>query len=919
MATTTGPAEIYVYSGSKWVSISPHGGGSGGTPGPHTHPVTDITGLSTVATTGDYNDLSNLPTIPPAQVNADWNSVGGFSLILNKPTLSAVATSGKYTDLTDEPTKLSEFVNDLGLVDKAGAAAAAPVQSVVAGSNVSVTGPVNGVYTIASTAAGKGTVTEVKGTAPIQVANPTTTPTISVSAATNSAAGVVTLASASDISAGTAGKVVDAAQLKAVQSGIPTVYQADWAQSSGPSSILNKPTLSKVATTGSYNDLSSTPTIPTKVSQLTNDVPYCELDTNGKVPASRIPGSVDAIHEAPSKANFPATGAAGTLYLDTSTGIAYRWSGTTYAEIVASPGTTDSVTEGSVNLYYTKARVQADAPVSSVAGRTGAIVLAATDISGLATVATSGSYSDLTNKPAVPAASTKAPSADSAAGVVGTSTAYARADHSHPFPTPADIGAATAAHTHDITTLTNYKAPPSPSSVAGSNLAATAAVGVSTDYARADHAHPLPTLTQLGAAAATHKHAAADVTGLATVATTGSYNDLSDQPTAYTLPIATDKVLGGVKIGSGITHDPATGVISVHATLLPNASTTTAGIIQVADAAAIGAGTANRAVDAAALKGILDNMPATFVEAAGDTMTGALTMPVGTAASPSLTYSNDSDTGTFSPSANTWAVATGGAERLRVDANGVVSAGGAPTTVAGNAALASQKSLSVRAMTRLLYGAGGASHTPGSRECAVHTNVVAASINAQYTGIVAIRFPKLGGTGAHGTRMIVHGSSMGGGNLHEWSVSYFFSQSGSYSGGSNSVFTDGVPPFSKIRTMAPDVDDGFLYVFLGDWSTVWHIADLTLDLRTTSLYRAVDLANITILLLPDDTGYTVQSAQKDVTITNLYPAVGAATMQGVVHAPLSAAPSGATAGQVYFDSTLKKLRVYDGTAWIDLH
>lgn len=43
--------------------------------------------LATVATTGDYNDLSNLPTIPAAQVNSDWNSISGVSEILNKPTI----------------------------------------------------------------------------------------------------------------------------------------------------------------------------------------------------------------------------------------------------------------------------------------------------------------------------------------------------------------------------------------------------------------------------------------------------------------------------------------------------------------------------------------------------------------------------------------------------------------------------------------------------------------------------------------------------------------------------------------------------------------------------------------------------------------------------------------------------------------
>jgi hypothetical protein len=43
--------------------------------------------LATVATSGSYNDLTNKPTIPDAQVNSDWNATTGVSEILNKPTI----------------------------------------------------------------------------------------------------------------------------------------------------------------------------------------------------------------------------------------------------------------------------------------------------------------------------------------------------------------------------------------------------------------------------------------------------------------------------------------------------------------------------------------------------------------------------------------------------------------------------------------------------------------------------------------------------------------------------------------------------------------------------------------------------------------------------------------------------------------
>lgn len=67
--------------------------------------------LSVVATSGNYGDLLNKPTIPDAQVNSDWNAESGVSQILNKPTLSIVATSGSYNDLIDKPTIPEPQVN----------------------------------------------------------------------------------------------------------------------------------------------------------------------------------------------------------------------------------------------------------------------------------------------------------------------------------------------------------------------------------------------------------------------------------------------------------------------------------------------------------------------------------------------------------------------------------------------------------------------------------------------------------------------------------------------------------------------------------------------------------------------------------------------------------------------------------------
>jgi hypothetical protein len=150
---------------------------------------------------------------------------------------------------------------------------------------------------------------------------------------------------------------------------------------------------------------------------------------------------VDDVLEFATLAAFPTTGETGKIYVSTGSNKTYRWSGSSYVEMTSSPGSTDAITEGSTNLYFTAARaVSALAStltnyatqawvtaqgfattssvssaisalvtgVSSVAGKNGAVTLSSADVSGLAPVATSGAYADLSGKPTIPAATTDA-------------------------------------------------------------------------------------------------------------------------------------------------------------------------------------------------------------------------------------------------------------------------------------------------------------------------------------------------------------------------------------------------------------------------------------------------------------------------------------------------------------------------------
>lgn len=138
---------------------------------------------------------------------------------------------------------------------------------------------------------------------------------------------------------------------------------------------------------------------------------------------------------------------------------------------------------------------------------------AASEVSGLATVATSGSYNDLANKPTIPEA------------------------YTHPTSHPASMitGLAEVATSGDYEDLANKPTIPAaythPASHPASMITGLADVATSGSY---DDLTDKPTIPS----AYTHpaSHPASMISGLATVATSGSYNDLSDKPTIPTVP-----------------------------------------------------------------------------------------------------------------------------------------------------------------------------------------------------------------------------------------------------------------------------------------------------------------------------------------------------------------------------------------------
>jgi hypothetical protein len=85
---------------------------------------------------------------------------------------------------------------------------------------------------------------------------------------------------------------------------------------------------------------------------------YAGLDAGGKVASAQLPSYVDDVEEYANQAGFPVTGETSKIYVALDNNKIYRWSGSAYVEISASPGSTDSVTEGSTNLYFTTQRAR---------------------------------------------------------------------------------------------------------------------------------------------------------------------------------------------------------------------------------------------------------------------------------------------------------------------------------------------------------------------------------------------------------------------------------------------------------------------------------------------------------------------------------------------------------------------------------
>lgn len=353
--------------------------------------------------------------------------------------------------------------------------------------------------------------------------------------------------------------------------------QSDWDQDdpSQVSYIANKPSLATVATTGAYSDLSGTPTIPTV------DQTYDAASPNaqsGVAVASALSGKQDTISDLstirsgasagatavqPAALNDYATTSALTSGLaakqDTISDLATIRSGASAGATAVQPGSLATVATSGLysdlsnkpdlsvyatstdlsNGLATKQDTISDLSTIRSGASAGATAVQPGD---LATVATSGSYNDLSNKPNIPA--TK--------------------------PLVAGTNVTITENANDVTI----------SAAGGASYSAGTGIDITNNVISADTT-VLATKTDLSAYTPT--------ASLATVATTGAYSDLSGAPTINNVPAVTssddDKVLKasysdgvgsyaweseptmvGLTAGSNVTITEANNAVTIAAT-----------------------------------------------------------------------------------------------------------------------------------------------------------------------------------------------------------------------------------------------------------------------------------------------------------------------------------------------------------------
>ncbi len=336
-------------------------------------------GSSTLAglTDVDLQDPAEGQVLSYNSSDSTWeNSSIDYSDISNTPNLATVATSGDYADLTNKPT-IPGDLTDLGDVN-----IASPSDDQVLKYDATSGKWVNGA------GGGGGGASDLNDLDDVTITSPEENQVLKYDGSqwvnATSSAGATNLNELTDVTITTPA---------AGQSLVYNSTSKEWENNAVDySNIANKPTLATVATSGSYTDLSDTPTIPAAqvnsdwnsssgVSQILNKPNLATVATSG---------SYDDLTNKPT---IPSAQVQSDYGQTDNTKIDYIKNKPNLATVATSGDYTDLINKPTIPAAQVNSDWDASSGVAQILNKP-----------NLATVATSGNYSDLSNKPTIPAA-----------------------------------------------------------------------------------------------------------------------------------------------------------------------------------------------------------------------------------------------------------------------------------------------------------------------------------------------------------------------------------------------------------------------------------------------------------------------------------------------------------------------------------
>ena len=451
----------------------------------------ELARFATVSRTGDYNDLINKPTIPAAQVQSDWNQTDTTAVdyIKNKPDVDDVV-----------------FVNyGTGTLTQIGTAVSAG-KTVIAGRDTG-----SRIYYAVLTQYGYGVYyftcidensVQTWSISPDGGDGTWAASSVSIPAAQIQSDWNQTDNTARDFIKNKPANLVqdanyvhtdnnftnnDVTKLSGVETGAQVNVQANWNETdtTSDSYIQNKPTIPAAQVNSDWNASSGVAEILNKPANLVQDANYVHTDNNF---TTSLKDKLDGI----------ATGAEVNVQAD--------WT------------ESDSSSDAYIQNKPTLATVATTGAYSDLSGTP-----------SLATVATTGDYDDLTNKPTIPAAQVNS-DWNASSGVAeilnkpSLATVATTGAYSDLSGTP---NLATVATSGDYDDLTNKPTIP--------------AAQVNSDWNASSGVAQILNKPTLATVATTGNYS--DLNGapsLATVATSGDYDDLTNKPTIPAAQVNSD-------------------------------------------------------------------------------------------------------------------------------------------------------------------------------------------------------------------------------------------------------------------------------------------------------------------------------------------------------------------------------------------